>query len=67
MALFISIIAILGGIANARYELAIMLPEKDEDAINIFALGFIINCMLSLFFMLLAIGFNDYFTKLIDN
>ncbi|QLK87927.1 hypothetical protein E3U36_07160 [Arsenophonus endosymbiont of Aphis craccivora] len=28
LALFISIIAILGSIANARYELAIMLPEK---------------------------------------
>ncbi|MDR5609624.1 MULTISPECIES: lipopolysaccharide biosynthesis protein [unclassified Arsenophonus] len=67
LALFISIIAILGSIANARYELAIMLPEKDEDAINIFALGFIINCTLSLFFMLLAIGFNDYFTELLDN
>lgn len=67
LALFISIITILGSIANARYELAIMLPEKDEDAINIFALGFIINCMLSLFFMLLAIGFNDYFTELLDN
>lgn len=67
LALFVSIITIFGSIANARYELAIMLPEKDEDAINIFALGFIINCILSLILMLLAIGFNDIFTRLLDN
>ena len=42
-ALFISLATIFGSVANARYELAIMLPKKDEDAINIFALGFIIN------------------------
>ena len=41
-ALFLAITSIFGSIANGRYELAIMLPKKDEDAINIFALGFII-------------------------
>ncbi|MCK5335612.1 MAG: translocase, partial [Gammaproteobacteria bacterium] len=32
-ALFISIATIFGSIANARYEMAIMLPHKDEDAL----------------------------------
>ena len=32
--LFISIIMVLSSIISARYELAIMLPVKDEDAVN---------------------------------
>ena len=66
-ALFIAITAILGTVANARYELAIMLPKKDEDAINIFALGFIITCFISLVLLVLVLVFNDYFTKLLGN
>ena len=66
-ALFVAIISILGNIANARYELAIMLPKKDEDAINIFALGFIITCFISLVLLVLVLVFNDYFTKLLGN
>jgi len=66
-ALFIAITAIFGSIANGRYELAIMLPKKDEDAINIFALGFIITSAISLFLLILVIVFNDYFTKLLNN
>ena len=66
-ALFIAITAILGTVANGRYELAIMLPKKDEDAINIFALGFIITCFISLILLILVVIFNDYFTKLLGN
>ena len=32
-AMFIAITSILGSVVNGRYELAIMLPVKDEDAI----------------------------------
>lgn len=66
-ALFIAITAIFGSIANGRYELAIMLPKKDEDAINIFALGFIITILMSLVLLVLAIVFNDYFATLLGN
>ena len=66
-ALFIAITTIFGTIANGRYELAIMLPKKDEDAINIFALGFIITCFISLILLILVLVFNDYFTKLLGN
>ncbi|MEA3492572.1 MAG: oligosaccharide flippase family protein [Campylobacterota bacterium] len=66
-ALFIAITAIFGSIANGRYELAIMLPKKDEDAINIFALGFIITSAISLSLLVLVVLFNDYFTKLLGN
>jgi len=66
-ALFVAITSIFGSIANARYELAIMLPRKDEDAINIFALGFIITSFISLSLLILVIIFNDYFVKLLNN
>ncbi len=67
LAIFLAITAILGSISNGRYELAIMLPKKDEDAINIFALGFIIVSCLSLFLLILVLLFNDYFATLLGN
>ena len=66
-ALFIAITSIFGSIANGRYELAIMLPKKDEDAINIFALGFIITCVISLLLLLIIVLFNDDITILLKN
>ena len=66
-ALFIALVAIFGSISNGRYELAIMLPKKDEDAINIFALGFIITSAISLVLLVLVILFNGYFTELLNN
>ena len=67
LALFLAITTIFGSIANARYEIAIMLPKKDEDAINIFDLGFIINCFISLILLVLVILFNSYFTTFLEN
>ena len=66
-ALFVAIISVLANTANARYELAIMLPKKDEDAINIFALGFIITCLISSLLFFVVLLFNDYFVKLLGN
>ncbi len=66
-ALFVAITSIFGSIANARYELAIMLPKKDEDAINIFALGFIIATTISLLLLILVGMFNTYFVKLLGH
>jgi len=58
LALFVSITAVLSSIANGRYELAIMLPEKDEDAINIAALGLLIAGCLSFFVLAIIFAFN---------
>jgi O-antigen/teichoic acid export membrane protein len=66
-ALFIAITSIFGSIANGRYELAIMLPKKDEDAINIVALGFIITSIMSITLLLFVVIFNDFFTNLLNN
>ena len=59
-AVYIAIITILGTIVSGRYELAIMLPKKDEDAINIFALGLVITICLTVITTILVITFNDY-------
>ena len=67
LALFISIAFIFGSMANAKYEQVVMLPKKDEDAINIFALGFIINSILTLFLLFIVIFFNNYLTNILNN
>ena len=66
-ALFFAMIAIFGSISNGRYELAIMLPEKDEDAINIFALGFMITFTMSLILLILVILFHDFIISFLEN
>jgi len=67
LALFVAISSIFGSIANGRYELAIMLPKKDEDAINIFALGFIIVSILSIFLLLIVVVFHDNILHILKN
>lgn len=67
VALFVAISTIFGTLANGSYDLAIVLPKKDEDAINIFALGFIITLLLSLIILIVVCLFNDYFTQLLGN
>ena len=64
---FLAITVVFGSIANGRYEVAIMLPKKDEDAINIFALGFIISSAISFFLLVLVLLFNEYFVNLSGN
>jgi O-antigen/teichoic acid export membrane protein len=66
-AIFLAITTIFGSISNARYELAIMLPEKDEDAINIVALGFLITLLMSTILFIIIVLFQDYFIKLLNN
>jgi len=42
LALYIAVTSILGIVACGRYELAIMLPEREEDSANILALSIMI-------------------------
>ena len=66
-ALFVAVGSIVGSLANGRYELAIMLPRKDEDAINIAALGLIISICMTLVFLVLVAFFNEQIAELIGN
>lgn len=41
LAVYASLLALIGVAASLRYELAILLPESDEEAANVLALGFL--------------------------
>jgi len=66
-ALYMSVASILSVVATGRYELAIMLPKKDEDAINIVALSIAISFLVSFIAFLVVFFFNDSITKLLGN
>lgn len=56
-ALFLATTAVLATVVNGRYELAIGIPESDDDAINIAALGAAIAVMVSTSLLLLVFFF----------
>jgi len=64
---FLAITTILGSVANGRYEMAIILPRKDENAINILALGLLINFVFSILILILIIFFNENIIELLGN
>lgn len=47
--LYISICSIFGLVASGKYDVAIMLPKKKTDAINILILSFLITFLFSIF------------------
>ncbi len=65
--LFMAISTIFGSVANGRYELAVMLPEKDEDAINIAALGMFIVTSVSLVLFIIILFFHGFILDLLGN
>lgn len=66
-ALYMSIVSVLSVIATGRYELAIMLPKKDDDATNIAALSIVVTLCFSLITLLIVTLFNTHLTKLLGN
>src|SRR5690606_7165604 len=67
LALFVALTSIFGAIANGRYELAIMLPESDDDALNVAALGLLIAAALSFLLLCIAVAFNGPISALLGN
>ncbi len=66
-ALYISIASMISVLATGRYELAIMLPKKDEDAANILVLSIIISFFVSSIALLGVFIFNENITNLLGN
>ena len=66
-ALYMSMASILSVVATGRYEMAIMLPKKDSDAINIVALSIIISFFVSFISFLIVLIFNVQITNLLGN
>ena len=65
-ALYMSIPSLISIIATGRYELAIMLPQKDEEAINIVALSILIALSISMVTLVCIWLFNDQLIKLLN-
>jgi len=67
LALFVSVFSIISIISTLQYEAAIVLPKKDEIAINLVALCFIITIIVSLLTLLTVITFNAKITGWLGN
>lgn len=58
--IFSSLTSILKIIASLRFELSIVLPEKDEHAVNLLVIAVIINLIINLFFFFLIFLFFNF-------
>lgn len=67
LALYVAIFNILGSVANARYEQAILLPEKEADAINLTAVSIIISFIFSVMLFIIVFLFNKPITAMLGN
>tara|TARA_Y100001958_G_C21238545_1_gene565611 strand:+ start:764 stop:2017 length:1254 start_codon:yes stop_codon:yes gene_type:complete len=63
--IFISVVSILTIIINGRYELAILLPKKNEKAFLIFKLCLKICFYISFFILFLTLLFSNYFANIL--
>lgn len=66
-ALFLAIVGFFSVISSFRYEQAILVPKDDEDAINILALGFLINIFISIFLFLIVVILHKEIANLFNN
>jgi O-antigen/teichoic acid export membrane protein len=67
LALYMSIAGILAVFATGRYEMAIILPKKNEDAINLFSISFFFLIVISLIILFMVIFFNKPLSTLSGN
>lgn len=66
-AIYISLISVISVIATGRYELAIMLPEKDEEAVNILALSVMISFIVGILSLVLIFIFKQKILCLLNS
>lgn len=57
---FNSVLSVLAAIVTFQYAQAIMLPKKDEDAANVFAVSILATCITSFFCLFLAYICSDW-------
>jgi|GEM_PF-239072 len=66
LALFTAFATVVGGIANGRYDGAILLPDREEDALQIGAVGACFAVGTSLVFLLLTHLFHESIAALLE-
>ena len=67
LALFMAISTIFGSIASARYELAIMLPKSNSEAVNLAFLGLFITTIISVFLSIVIYFCNGFIVSQLNN
>lgn len=65
--LYFSCTMVLSVIICGRYEMAILLPEKDEERINLLMLCHVIAVFITLFLFLIIYFLDDWFASLLGN
>ena len=66
-ALFLSIVNIIGSISTARFEMAIILPKEDDDAVNLLASSVIISLIVSFLSMIFLLLFYEWIISYFEN
>ena len=66
-ALYMSVVSIMAIFATGKYDLAIMMPEKDDDAVNIVILSTSITTIVSILTLIVVIIFNENIAFLLGN
>lgn len=67
LSLFVSMCLILGPIANARYDFALLLPEKEDEVKNLFCLTQVINILIFVCLFIVAILWSEDIALFLDN
>jgi O-antigen/teichoic acid export membrane protein len=63
--LYISLVSIIGIVSCVMYESAIILPESDDDAVNVFALSILLTISVSVVTFISIVVAKDFFIHLI--
>lgn len=66
-ALYISISGTIAIISTGRYELALMLPKENDDALHLVFLSLMISLVISIICLLLVFVFNSEITSFLKN
>lgn len=66
-ALYISVALLFATMATGRYELAIMLPKKEGDAVHILFLSLLITVFITLLTLCIVFFFNQQLTDILGN
>jgi len=67
LAVFVSITSILGAVANARYELAVVLPKEDRGALKVVMLCFYLAVLFSSLVWIVILVFRARIVQLLNN
>ena len=66
-ALYMSILSITNITSTAKYELAVMMPKKDSEGLNLTGLSALISICISILLFLLVLFLNQPITRMLGN